>query len=377
MTDGGVETGEHARVPLCCPRCSGTLETDSDFFRCVACHAEYPIVLGIADFRVFPDPYIDYTDDRAKGARVLEGMQGASFAALVRRYWQLTPNVPHDLVQGYVGHVLAAAERGRSILEEARRAATRLNTSPAVRNRALLEIGCGTGGLLIAAAREYEQVVGVDIAFRWLAIATRRVEEAVSTGELTPQQASRIQLLCACAERLPLPEASFDLIVGASVLEHATRQEDVLRQARRALRDEGMLFLTTVNRLSLAPEPHVRVWGVGFLPRRWMAAYVRRVRGVAYRHIRLLSAKDVVALLRRSGFAHWEVQPPRLAPADLRRYPSVVRAAAHVYAGLREVPGTRQLLTLFGPLLQVAAVSDSEAQPALNRRLTARAGTRT
>ena len=370
VTDRRVWDTETSLIPLCCPRCSGALDRRIDLYRCIVCHHEYPIILGIADFRVFPDPYIDYADDRAKGARVLEGMEDASFAILVRRYWELTPDVPRDLVEGYVSHVLAAAERAISILAEVRGAGRRLGASPAVSSGALLEIGCGTGGLLIAAAREYEQVVGVDIAFRWLAIATKRVQEAVDTGELTPQQAARIQILCACAERLPLPAGAFDVVVGASVLEHAKRQEDVLRQACQALRAHGLLFLTSVNRLSLAPEPHVHVWGVGFLPRRWMGPYVRRVRGVPYRHIRLLSAPGLVALLRRTGFEHWRVEPPPLPEADVRRYSARIQAAARVYDRLRRMPGPRQLLTLFGPLLQVAAVRGDAAQPNLNRRVT-------
>ncbi|MGI9146842.1 MAG: methyltransferase domain-containing protein [Chloroflexota bacterium] len=360
MTEERVNDPDAGLISFCCPRCSGPLATRSSEYHCSACSHTYPVILGIPDFRVFPDPYIDYADDRAKAGRVLHGMDNASFAALVRRYWDLTPDVPRHLVDGYVSHVLMAGERASSILDEARRAGNRMGARPALGSGAILEIGCGTGGLLIAAAREYQQVVGVDIAFRWIAIATRRVQEAVTNGQLTPEQARRVRLVCACAESLPLPSGAFDLVVGAGVVEHASRQPDLLRQARRALRPGGLLFLTTVNRLSLAPEPHVGVWGVGFLPRRLMEPYVRRVRGVPYRYIRLHSALGLAGLLRSAGFARWEVQPPPVADGDMRRYSAGVQACGRLYNRVRQLPGPRQVLSLVGPLLQIAAVRGNE-----------------
>ncbi|HLZ26054.1 MAG TPA: methyltransferase domain-containing protein [Chloroflexota bacterium] len=342
---------------FCCPRCKGPLEASPEHYRCRACGETYPVVLGIPDFRVFPDPYIGYADDRAKGSRVVAGMDRASFAELVRRYWELTPDVPRHLVDSYVSHVLGAAVRAQSTLADARAAGIRLGAREAASHGPLLEVGCGTGGLLIAAARDYEQVVGVDIAFRWLVIAARRVAEAVVTGELTAEQAARIQLVCACAESLPLPDAGFDVVIGANVLEHASRQADLLAQSHRALRPRGLLFLTTVNRLSLAPEPHVKVWGVGLLPRRWMSPFVQRVRGVPYRHIRLRSMLGLVAGVRAAGFQDWEVRPARVADVDLGRYSPVIRAGARAYEHIRGLPGGRQVLGLFGPLLQVAAVA--------------------
>ena len=41
----------------------------------------------------------------------------------------------------------------------------------------VLEIGCGTGGFLIAARQKYEHVVGMGVAFRWLIIAKKRLSE--------------------------------------------------------------------------------------------------------------------------------------------------------------------------------------------------------
>jgi SAM-dependent methyltransferase len=163
--------------------------------------------------------------------------------------------------------------------------------------------------------------------------------------------------VCACAEFLPFPDQSFGTVVASDVIEHTAYQAHLLRQAGQALLPGGVLFLATPNRFSLTPEPHVRVWGVGFLPRAWMRPYVRWVRGSDYAHITLLSVFDLVGLLRRSGFRRWQVLLPRLSRAELQRYPRLERWAVAVYHALSSLPVCRELLYLCGPLFHVVAIT--------------------
>ncbi len=352
--------GTPAHLPFCCPLCKGVLSAEPEVqpqrYRCAACARDYPVVLGIPDFRVFPDPYIDYAADHAKGERLAAEANTMSFARLVERYWEMTPDVPRQLVPRYVRHALGGVERGRSSLQAVRQASAALGVQLAPQ-RYFLEIGCGTGGFLIAAAQQYDQVVGIDIAFRWLILARKRVEEAVQQGDLSPAQAARIQIVCCCAEHLPFPDQGFDLVVASDVIEHTAQQEQLLRQSRHALRPGGLLFIATPNRLSLTPEPHVQVWGVGFLPRAWMQPYVRLVRGIPYEHIRLLSRFELESLFRRAGFSRWQVLLPRLSQVELRRYSKVERWGFAIYHRLALLPGFRHLLYIFGPFFHAVAVA--------------------
>jgi len=50
---------------FCCPLCKGGLRDDQAAYYCAACEKRFPVVLGIPDFRVFPDPYIDYENNLA------------------------------------------------------------------------------------------------------------------------------------------------------------------------------------------------------------------------------------------------------------------------------------------------------------------------
>jgi len=202
-----------------------------------------------------------------------------------------------------------------------------------MRNRRFFR-GCG---------RRYRTIFGVDIALRWRIIARKRLKEA-------GQQAA---LVCACAEQLPFPAHAFGLIAGSNVMAHTVGQLEFLREARRTLAPEGMLFLATPNRWGLMPEPHVNGWGVGFLLSAWRGPYVQMVRRFHYEHIRTLNNFDLQRLMRLAGFKHWHVQLPAFEPGHAARLIRWVQAVVPVYHMVRHVRVVNRLLYLFGPLFHV------------------------
>lgn len=340
----GREDVETSGVPptllaYVCPRCKGPLQTEPEAYRCPACAAHYPIVLGIPDFRVFPDPWIEFEDDWAKARKVAARYDELDFAGLVAYYWQLTPDTPPDLARRYISHVLAGVERGRSSLAEVAALAKRLPDGAP-----FLELGCGTGGFLVAASERFGQVVGIDIAMRWLIIARKRLAEAGCTN---------VQLVCCCGESLPFPNEQFGLVVASDVIEHTATQADLMRGALTALRPGGVFFFATPNRLSLTPEPHVRVWGVGFLPRKLMPAYVRLVRGIPYHHIRTVSVFEIRRLLHEAGARRYRIVLPRISAAELPRFSTLERRGIALYHALLSFPPARYGFYLFGPFFHV------------------------
>lgn len=322
-----------------CPRCKGPLTKEPDAYGCAACDRRYPVVLGIPDFRVFPDPWIEYEDDWAKARTLAARYDELDFAGLVDYYWRITPDTPPALARRYISHVLAGVVRGRASLAEVEELA-----GPLPADAPFLELGCGTGGFLVAAAERFEHVVGIDIAMRWLVIARKRLEEA---------GCATARLVCCCGEFLPFPEETFGLIVASDVIEHTATQEALVRGALAALRPGGLFFFATPNRFSLTPEPHVRVWGVGFLPRALMPAYVRLVKGLPYQHIRLLSFFEIRTLLRRAGARRYRILLPRISPAELPRFTSWERRGVALYHRLLDFPPARLVFTLCGPFFHV------------------------
>jgi predicted SAM-dependent methyltransferase len=80
-------------------------------------------------------------------------------------------------------------------------------------------------------------------------------------------EAARGRLLCCSGAELPFAANSLQVVVASDVIEHTPRQREFLQSCWRVLAPGGMLFLVVPNRFSLSIEPHVRLWGVGFLPR--------------------------------------------------------------------------------------------------------------
>lgn len=325
---------------FCCPHCRGPLTVKLDGYTCAPCRRRYPIVCGIPDFRLFPDPYISFEDEYEKARRLAHEATSRSFEDLLRFYWEITPRTPRAAAERYIQYALAGQERGAASLQ---------TIDASIHGRwtgeICLEMGCGTGGLLMAARDRFRIVVGADIALRWLVVAQKRLQESKTEAIL----------VCCSAEQLPFVDGTLDGVVGVHVLEHTQNPRAALAETGRTLKPGGLCFFSTPNRFSLGPEPCVRVWGVGFVPRSLAAKYVWIVKRVPYEHIRLLSRFELGRLLALSGLHTWSISPGRFADCELRSLPPLGRALVRIYHALRELPGSRLALQVIGPFLEVLA----------------------
>ena len=332
-------------LEFACPVCKRALTECSEAYRCHPCRCDYPIVSGIPDFRLQPDPFISIEADREKGLRVLERCGDSSFADALDAYYAMTPELPQSLADSYKARQLAGERIGELTLDEL----DRLGVQPAPESL-LLDLGCGTGGFLAAASRGSKPavgvpVVGVDVAFRWLLIARLRLRNAGFDA----------LFVCANAEHLPFSPRTFGAVVASDLIEHVSDPLPVFRECVSVTRPGGFSYFTTNNRYSLLGEPHVRLWGVGLLPRKLQQQYVRAFRGHAYENVRLLSAREIVGLARNAGLDCLDVSPPPLY-ADHRGRAAAGLASA--YNRMRLMPGFRQVLNWGGPRLQMLCRTD-------------------
>jgi SAM-dependent methyltransferase len=324
---------------LACPDCRGELApgAEIDTWACSSCGRTARGLRGIADLRTEDDLYLSNRDDWAFAERLNEDFDRLDFRGLLERYFDLAPEVPPDLRRRQIAHILTAPERARRWLEA---------LGP-IGDRPLLDLGCGTGSFLAAVGREVGPAWGVDIALRWLLVARKRLDE---------EGLAHVRLACGCAERLPFLDRGFGGIVAGDVIEHVADQGATLAEAYRVLAPGGRLFLAAPNRFSLAPEPHVQVWGVGFLPRRWMATYVRFVRNIDFRAIHTLSQGEWNRLLRRSPFGRGTIAAPGLPGSDLAHFGPIKRRAARLYNALIATRPGQAAARRVGPLFHVVCV---------------------
>lgn len=324
---------------LCCPVCRGDLRetgTSERALQCVACARVFPVIMGIPDLRIFSDPYIDIETDRAEARRLANLATDTDLAGLVNAYYRrpgrkTTPEQERRFAAG----LLMAGARSAATLEAWQRSDG--DAAPGVR---LLDLGCGTGPLLLHAAGAFSDAIGVDIGVRWLVIARKRLQEA---GRDAP-------LLCACAEALPLRDGARDVVAAESTVEVTRDPAAALREAYRVLSPGGRVWLTTPNRWSLGPDPHLGVPAGGWWPRPLLERYVRR-QGALMPKRRLLSARSLTSLLRESGFENIRLGVPGLPAPMLEGRSLSLRVAGGAYERLRNVPAMRELLLAIGPLL--------------------------
>lgn len=164
----------------------------------------------------------------------------------------------------------------------------------------ILDVGCGLG-LYVRRFRDYsEQVHGVDID-------SAKVQQASLTLPNIEQ---------APAERLPYPEASFDLVLLHEVLEHVADDRAAAREAYRVLKPGGNLVVFAPNRLCPF-ETHGIYWRgnyhfgniplVNYLPHRLRARLCPHVRAYTRRGLcRLLEGLPGRALAHHCIFPGYD-----------------------------------------------------------------------
>jgi demethylmenaquinone methyltransferase/2-methoxy-6-polyprenyl-1,4-benzoquinol methylase len=108
----------------------------------------------------------------------------------------------------------------------------------------VLDLACGTGDLMFAAAASARRVVGLDVTVRMLELALER------RATLAAEVASRCRVAAGDMGALPFPDASFDVVTTGYGLRNVTDLERALAEIRRVLVPGGRLVSLDFNRPS-------------------------------------------------------------------------------------------------------------------------------
>jgi 2-polyprenyl-3-methyl-5-hydroxy-6-metoxy-1,4-benzoquinol methylase len=291
---------------------------------------------GIADFRTtYPDPQLSRDEDARIASQLQELAPERDLAGLLDEHWRLVDK-RLELAARFTAQELTAAARVEPVVTAIEAV---LGHSVGAGDR-VLEVGCGTAALSAALAARGADVVASDVSLRWLTLAQKRLADA----------AARVAFVACAAESLPFEAGSFDVVAATDVIEHVEDPDRFVAETARVLRPGGLLFLATPNRYSLGLEPHVRLWGVGYLPRGLAEAYVGAVRKTSYSHVHLLSARALERLLRGHGLEP-EIVIPVVPDASL--YSGVELRLVRAYNRVRTQRLARPFLHAVGPFFHV------------------------
>jgi ubiquinone/menaquinone biosynthesis C-methylase UbiE/uncharacterized protein YbaR (Trm112 family) len=320
-------------IEICCPHCRGELaQPEEKLLACRGCARKFPILVGIPDLRTFADTYLTLEEDYERVAKLEKKFNEVDFEGLVDYYFSLSTAVPPHHRKAYKRGLQAGVARTRAWLKSWEASG---NSEAGGR---LLEIGCGAGGLLVA-AEKYSLRAGVDNALRWLVVGKRRLADA----------GLDLPLVCACAEALPIREEQFDRVVSDSALELLEDQEKALAEAWHVLTPGGRIFVATPNRYSLGPDPHTGIPAGTWLPKAWTDAIVKRQGGKPPVR-QLLSKARLARKLREAGFAEVKIYLPEFPEEHSALFSAGMRTAVALYHLFLRLPVARQVLTLFGPM---------------------------
>lgn len=173
----------------------------------------------------------------------------------------------------------------------------------------LLDVGCSSGALLMAARTMGFEAEGVEVSERAAATA-RRAGLKVFTGLL---------------ESARFPDASFDAETLIELIEHLRDPRPLLAECRRILKPGGILLATTPNAAS---------WTARVMGGRWHGFSLTAMGG----HISFFNPRSIGAIARRAGFEIARIETRNVRFFERGQCPAAVHGAAKIASELLNWP---------------------------------------
>jgi 2-polyprenyl-3-methyl-5-hydroxy-6-metoxy-1,4-benzoquinol methylase len=154
----------------------------------------------------------------------------------------------------------------------------------------ILDIGCAQGNIATLLAEQGFETIALDLNQNFLNYAKKK------------REFGNISYVCASALNIPFKANTFDAVVIGELIEHVAYPEKLLKEAKKVLKKEGALIITTPNShiflgmlSGIKPELFEEIKDRNKL--------VKRQFGPAGKdHLFVFDKKSLNALLERQGF---------------------------------------------------------------------------
>ncbi|MBS0418985.1 MAG: methyltransferase domain-containing protein [Proteobacteria bacterium] len=221
---------------LMCPQCRGTVAREGDSIRCRSCGASYPVLGDVPQFDLpKTEAALNTTDvggdrdhrrtfwDHGWEARFQSGDHAFLNNLKSRADWDayFEREIPHLRSEGHVSVIEAGG--------------------PAIRDKIVLDIGCGAGAVGAMFGHSGARYIGIDHS-RHAAMYTLRHLRAAGGDGFTAQ---------GNAETLPLLDNSIDVVYSNGVLHHTPNFRTAMDEAYRVLKPGGRAIIALYAKNSI------------------------------------------------------------------------------------------------------------------------------
>ncbi|WP_162913361.1 class I SAM-dependent methyltransferase [Rhodospirillaceae bacterium SYSU D60014] len=268
------------------PCCKAKLTRQETRLECVACGHPYAVEDGLFKFTTGTSSHGEFSSEEM--AELLKLAKTDGWKSALERY--IRPRRPRAV------QLLTDPRRYNSI-----------EPLKAVKNGRVLDFGCGLGGVSLALATAFEEVVALDGS-----------EDRVSLLNVIRREENLDNIVPVChidPANLPFPDSHFDAVLLIGVLEYLPQSlpddtveaahEKCLKEFHRILRPGGSLLIHTKNRFGwqywLGERDHSGLRFAPILPVSLTDLIARTVKGRPYRIINY-SGGGYRKLMRKAGF---------------------------------------------------------------------------
>jgi ubiquinone/menaquinone biosynthesis C-methylase UbiE len=205
----------------------------------------------------------------------------------------------------------------------------------------ILDIGSGFGAFVIAAKRRGYKAAGLEISRYEVEYARERLVKELP--ECKPDEI----FIQADAVRLPFADNTFDAVTMWNILEHVPDVYCALSEARRVIKQHGIIFMMCPNYGAFRREAHYRLFWLPLLPRRLASLYLRASgKRAEYfeKHIFYRTKKGIIRILKRLDMDIRDLNGNPSAPSKPAIDPEIYEKIDHPHLILD--PGKRHLIEL-------------------------------
>lgn len=181
--------------------------------------------------------------------------------------------------EGYKLGEKAKDKAGR--LKKAEKIVNVIDKHKKLKGKRVLDIGTGAGYISHVLSRHAKKVDSVDI------VDDRLIKDGYTQTLVSD-------------ETLPFKDKTFDVVVTNHVLEHVPDQTRHLREIRRVLKDDGLVYLASPNKWWLT-DPHYNLPFISWLPRSASDKYLKLVKNRKW-DIYSVSLSRLYRLAAQEGF---------------------------------------------------------------------------